>query len=118
MFILFLLGCIFAADTITNFEIAFAVFYIAVILIAIGFWLAWNAAFSSQENLFYAVARDITESRQAEEALRAASNYARSLLEASLDPLVTISPQGTATAISTGGTAMSISAAMRFAGRP
>lgn len=37
VFILFLLGCIFAADTITNFEIAFAVFYIAVILIAIGF---------------------------------------------------------------------------------
>lgn len=57
-------------------------------------WLAWNAVFSPQENLFYAVARDITESRQAEEALRAASNYARSLLEASLDPLVTISPQG------------------------
>jgi len=57
-------------------------------------WLSWNSVFSSQENLFYAVARDITESRQAEEALRAASNYARSLLEASLDPLVTISPQG------------------------
>ncbi|WP_429932510.1 sensor histidine kinase [Agrobacterium vitis] len=37
VFILFLLVCIFAADTITNFEIAFAVFYIAVILIAIGF---------------------------------------------------------------------------------
>ena len=57
-------------------------------------WLSWNSVFSPQENLFYAVARDITESRQAEEALRAASNYARSLLEASLDPLVTISPQG------------------------
>ena len=57
-------------------------------------WLAWNAAFSSQENLFYAVARDITESHQAEDAVRAASNYARSLLEASLDPLLTISPQG------------------------
>lgn len=57
-------------------------------------WLAWNAVFSPQEHLFYAVARDITESRQAEEAVRAASNYARSLLEASLDPLVTISPQG------------------------
>ncbi len=57
-------------------------------------WLAWNAVFSPQENLFYAVARDITESRQAEDAVRAASNYARSLLEASLDPLLTISPQG------------------------
>ncbi len=42
----------------------------------------------------YALFEDITGSRQAEQALRAASNYARSLLEASLDPLVTISAQG------------------------
>ncbi|MGP8049451.1 MAG: PAS domain S-box protein, partial [Desulfobaccales bacterium] len=38
--------------------------------------------------------RDITEEKQAEEAIRAASAYARSLIEASLDPLVTISPAG------------------------
>jgi PAS domain S-box-containing protein len=37
---------------------------------------------------------DITEQKQAQEALRSASLYARSLLEASLDPLVTISPEG------------------------
>jgi PAS domain S-box-containing protein len=37
---------------------------------------------------------DITEQKQAEAALRASSLYARSLLEASLDPLVTISPEG------------------------
>jgi PAS domain S-box-containing protein len=36
---------------------------------------------------------DITERKQAEEQLRAASQYAR-LIEASLDPLVTISPEG------------------------
>ncbi len=36
-FIASLLVCIFIADTVTNFEIAFAVFYIAVILIAMGF---------------------------------------------------------------------------------
>jgi PAS domain S-box-containing protein len=41
--------------------------------------------------------RDITERKEAEEALRSASLYARSLLEASLDPLVTISPAGTIT---------------------
>lgn len=40
------------------------------------------------------VARDITEIKRAEDQLRAASHYARSLLEASLDPLVTISPAG------------------------
>jgi PAS domain S-box-containing protein len=37
---------------------------------------------------------DITEKKQAEEKLRYASAYARSLIEASLDPLVTISPEG------------------------
>jgi PAS domain S-box-containing protein len=40
------------------------------------------------------IARDITERRRADEKLRAASEYARSLIEASLDPLVTISPEG------------------------
>jgi PAS domain S-box-containing protein len=39
-------------------------------------------------------ARDITDRKQAEEQLRAASLYARSLIEASLDPLVTISAEG------------------------
>jgi len=42
----------------------------------------------------FAAARDITERKRAEEQLRATSLYARSLIEASLDPLVTISPDG------------------------
>jgi PAS domain S-box-containing protein len=42
----------------------------------------------------FAAARDITERKVAEEKIRAASLYARSLIEASLDPLVTISPEG------------------------
>jgi PAS domain S-box-containing protein len=37
---------------------------------------------------------DISERKRAEAELRAASRYARSLIEASLDPLVTISPEG------------------------
>ena len=40
------------------------------------------------------VAQDITERKKAEEATQAASQYARSLIEASLDPLVTISAEG------------------------
>src|ERR1700754_4488613 len=43
-FIASLLICIFVADTVTDFEIAFAVFYIAVILIAIGFLSARGVA--------------------------------------------------------------------------
>ena len=40
------------------------------------------------------VATDITEIRQAQGSMQAAALYARSLLEASLDPLVTISSEG------------------------
>ena len=42
----------------------------------------------------FAAARDVTERKQAEEMLRTASLYSRSLIEASLDPLVTISAEG------------------------
>jgi PAS domain S-box-containing protein len=38
---------------------------------------------------------DITERRMAEEEVRLANAYNRSLIEASLDPLITISPRGT-----------------------
>ena len=43
---------------------------------------------------FLLMSEDISEKRLAEEQLRAASQYARSLIEASLDPLVTISAEG------------------------
>jgi PAS domain S-box-containing protein len=42
----------------------------------------------------FAAARDITERKKAEDALRLANAYNRSLLEASLDPLVTIDVNG------------------------
>jgi PAS domain S-box-containing protein len=45
------------------------------------------------EGIMY-VAGDITERKRAEEKVRASALYARSLIEASLDPLVTISPDG------------------------
>jgi len=37
---------------------------------------------------------DVTEAKRAENALKSATLYTRSLIEASLDPLVTISPEG------------------------
>ena len=40
------------------------------------------------------ITRDITERKRADEQILAASQYSRSLIEASLDPLVTISPEG------------------------
>jgi PAS domain S-box-containing protein len=49
----------------------------------------------------FAAARDITERRQAEHATELAFKYARSLIEASLDPLVTISAEGKITDVNT-----------------
>ncbi|MGH7924715.1 MAG: PAS domain S-box protein [Candidatus Binatus sp.] len=42
----------------------------------------------------FAVARDVTEQRGLEEQLREQQNYSRSLIEASVDALVTVDPQG------------------------
>jgi diguanylate cyclase (GGDEF)-like protein/PAS domain S-box-containing protein len=42
----------------------------------------------------FAIGRDVSETQDVERRLRAASRYARSLIEASLDPLVTISTDG------------------------
>jgi PAS domain S-box-containing protein len=47
------------------------------------------------------LAQDVTEHKRAEESLRSASQYARSLIEASLDPLVTISAEGKITDVNT-----------------
>ncbi|MFA5035037.1 MAG: PAS domain S-box protein [Candidatus Margulisiibacteriota bacterium] len=49
------------------------------------------------EAYILSTAHDITERKLAEATLRAANAYNRSLIDSSLDPLVTISPEGTIT---------------------
>ena len=49
----------------------------------------------------FAAARDISDRKRAEAALQTASAYNRSLIEASLDPLVTISAEGKITDVNT-----------------
>ncbi|MFH0959802.1 MAG: PAS domain S-box protein, partial [Pseudomonadota bacterium] len=44
--------------------------------------------------LLFTIIRDITERKQAEEALESANAYNRTLIETSVDPLVTIGPDG------------------------
>ena len=64
--------------------------------IAIAVSLSVSPIHDAQGNVIGAssIARDITERQRADEQARAASQYARSLIEASLDPLVTISTTG------------------------
>jgi PAS domain S-box-containing protein/putative nucleotidyltransferase with HDIG domain len=54
--------------------------------------VVWNAP--GEPAYFYAFVTDISERKRIEEVSRTASHYSRSLIEASLDPLVTISPEG------------------------
>ena len=53
---------------------------------------------------FLLMSNDISEMAQAEEQLRAAAQYARSLIEASVDPLLTISPEGKITDVNEAAT--------------
>jgi PAS domain S-box-containing protein len=57
-------------------------------------WISWNAIPLLDEGLIFSVARDVTEFKADEEKLRQAVAYNRSLIEASVDPLVTIGPDG------------------------
>jgi PAS domain S-box-containing protein len=57
---------------------------------------------SGQPIGYLLMSHDISEKKQAEEQLRHASQYARSLIEASVDPLVTISPEGKITDVNEG----------------
>jgi PAS domain S-box-containing protein len=54
-----------------------------------------NYVYKLPSDKIVAVYEDVTERKQADEMLRRANAYNRSLLEASLDPLVTIGPDGT-----------------------
>src|SRR5439155_17362219 len=45
----------------------------------------------------FAAARDITEQKRLEEELRQAQNYTRGLIESSVDPMITVSPELTIT---------------------
>ena len=57
------------------------------------FWAHMKCT-ATDDGDFWIIFTDITERKQAEEVLRQASTYNRRLIEAALDPLVTIGPDG------------------------
>jgi PAS domain S-box-containing protein len=57
-------------------------------------WLLWNATVSPDQESYYAVGRDITASKHAEEALRESETRYRDLIESSYDLLQSIAPDG------------------------
>ncbi len=63
--------------------------------------MSWLQEGAEAPPLVLALVDDITERKQAEEALHQAIAYNRSLIEASLDPLVTIGPDGRITDVNT-----------------
>ncbi len=57
-------------------------------------YLRWNAALDTDKESFYGVGRDITESKQAEAALRESEARYRDIIESSHDLLQSIAPDG------------------------
>jgi PAS domain S-box-containing protein len=66
----------------------------------------------------FAVARDVTEQRRLEEQLREQQNYSRSLIEASVDALVTVDPQGLITDVNEQMASLTGEARQKLIGSP
>jgi PAS domain S-box-containing protein len=57
-------------------------------------WLEWNTIFVPDQQVYYAVARDVTERRVEQERLRASEAYAMAVHDASADAIVAFDPEG------------------------
>lgn len=66
-------------------------------------WLSWRAIYKEDEGLTYATARDITENREMEEALRRSEKKYRDLFQESKDAIFISTPEGRIVDINTAG---------------
>jgi PAS domain S-box-containing protein len=57
-------------------------------------WLLWNARAHLEDRLIFASARDLTERKKNEEALRQNEEHSRSIIERALDAFVSIDEEG------------------------
>lgn len=58
-------------------------------------WVEWNIALQENENAMYAIARDITERREYEQALINAHNEVQRVIDRSVDLIITVDTDGT-----------------------
>jgi|GEM_PF-645782 len=88
--------CIFSELAFTLYKGAFDTFNVLGHIYKVAaFFVIYRGVFITSVKRPYSVLqREITQSRLVEEKVHEASLYTRSLIEASLDPLVTISPEG------------------------
>jgi PAS domain S-box-containing protein len=69
-------------------------------------WLAWNAASDMDEQLIYAVAYDMTERKQIQEALLKSEESYRTIFEQAADGIFIADPQGSYIDVNSSGCAM------------
>ena len=69
-------------------------------------WIAWSATPAPDEDLIYAAGRDITASKEAEEALRESETRTRSIIDNSLGAVITSDVEGRLETINPAGERM------------
>jgi PAS domain S-box-containing protein len=80
-------------------------------------WLLWNAKTVTDQQLIYAIARDVTERKRAEETLKESEERKRAILDTAIDCIITINEKGIVESLNPAGERMFGYAAEEVLGR-